>query len=173
MLATQLVLNERARQISLGYNPAHDASHTLGELSRAALARLIVADYRGTRVGLCDFDLLVQLVSPWDNGWPLLRQPRLTLLVEAAALLLAEIERLAPPPDPVTAAQDRTYASVAEAIGTFARATGNVGRIGDPAKRRKVLELLEDFADHLNKQVAVELAQLPVPVSERPTQEEA
>ena len=171
MISVQLVMAERARHLTLGYNAAHDASHANGELSRAALARLLVADYKGQRIGLLDTDLLVKLVSPWNSGVSLLNEPRLKLMVEAAALLLAEIERILPPPTFDECADERAYTFVALAIGTFARATGSVSRIADPEKRRKILELLDDYADLLAKQVAVELAELPVPEVEPLTTE--
>ena len=127
MIATQLLLVERARQMSLGYNAAHDSSHTGGELASAALARLLVANYRGQKIGLCDVDLLVRLLSPWNSGISLLNQPRERLLIEAGALLLAEIERIMPPPDLTTAPDERFHTFIAEAIGTFARAHGQRG----------------------------------------------
>ncbi len=162
MTGCHRILYERSRQLLLAYNDAHDASHAHGELSRAALARLLVADYKGEKIGICDVDLLTALVSPWDNGAPLLRQTRERLLVEAGALIAAELDRMNPaaPSD-----DDRPTYLVMAAIGDFARAISNVGRINDMEQRLKVLSLLGDFAKHFAALLAAELDQVIPPLT--------
>lgn len=76
--AVRDVLAERRRQISLGYTPAHDDAHSDGEIISAdwgALARLSGQAFEARRV---------------DRDMRAYRR----LLVEGAAMVLAEIERV-------------------------------------------------------------------------------
>lgn len=76
------VLQERLRQIDeKGWTPTHDDGHTRGELARAA----------------CYYAMPLDGCAPWPFGTaaPTLQgRSRRGLLVIAAALLVAEIERL-------------------------------------------------------------------------------
>ena len=159
MNALDLIHAERAKQLTLGYTAASDAGHVGGELARAALARLLLAEYNGQRIGLLDVDLLIRFIAPWPTGLAQ-GQTRVRLLTEAAALLVAELERVLPPPAAAAATDDRVHSHIAESIGVFARATGSVCRIADPAQRLKVLQLLADYAQHLTDQIDADLRRL-------------
>jgi len=94
-IATDRILAEiagkRARQVAVhGYEPAHDDEHAAGELARAAIAYIQGA--YATELGLTDDELLV--FWPFDDALPNLEQPRRELLLNSAALIVAEIERL-------------------------------------------------------------------------------
>jgi hypothetical protein len=90
--AVRDVVAERERQQSAeGWTSEHDDEHDGGELASASASYAIDAAEqlrsRGrpiTRVPLC---------WPWDMGWWKPKGPRIDL-VRAAALLIAEIERL-------------------------------------------------------------------------------
>lgn len=153
MTGCHRILFERSLQLLRGHDDACDASHAPGELSRAALARLLVADYRNEKIGLLDVRLLAALISPWDNAGPFYQQTRERLLIEAGALVAAELDRMNPaaPSD-----DDRPTYLIMEVIGKFARATGNVGRIADLDQRLKALKLLADFAQHLVARIDAE-----------------
>lgn len=81
------VMNERDRQHNEeGWSPDHDDTHTDGELARAA------ACY-ASPILPGPHDLPIGWPTEWDAGWwkPTTRRRD---LVKAAALILAEIERL-------------------------------------------------------------------------------
>lgn len=81
------VINERFRQIEAeGFDAAHDDQHGLGELARAGAAYALAA-------GTGDAHPLPPSLWPWTAHWwkPTSRRRD---LVKAAALILAEIERL-------------------------------------------------------------------------------
>lgn len=82
------VMNERARQHDEeGWTPEHDDSHASGELAQAAVC------YADTSDGLT----LRELPRRWPLNWhPRYWKPSIHRrnLVKAAALILAEIERL-------------------------------------------------------------------------------
>lgn len=79
------VLAERGRQVeSEGWTPEHDDGHKFGEL---AIAASCYADWPHPEGGRCAGRW------PWDHHWWKPKDRR-TDLVRAAALLLAEIERL-------------------------------------------------------------------------------
>lgn len=72
------IANERVRQIAEeGWTPEHDDEHDKGELADAAATYATTYDVRG-------------LIQPW----PISRKDRRSDLVKAAALLVAEIERI-------------------------------------------------------------------------------
>jgi hypothetical protein len=71
----EAITAERRRQIELGYDAGHDASHGLGQLMEAAAA---VLDNEQDR-------------WPWPDGWPDDRSVRESLVV-AAALIVAAID---------------------------------------------------------------------------------
>lgn len=85
-LAAQDVLAERRRQVEAeGWDAWHDDKYTKGELSDAAASYALNAGVgmRGLR----------PMFWPWDRDWWKPTTPRRDL-VKAAALILAEIERL-------------------------------------------------------------------------------
>jgi len=98
MNAIELILQERNRQLSeLGYTPAHDDEHRHGEIARAA------ADY--AQPGQ------IQVLGSWAIGKE--KDSRVTQLVKAGALIVAEIERLQRLEYPNAVA---THADVREAL---------------------------------------------------------
>lgn len=79
---------ERDRQIALeGWTPAHDDRYVNGELVRAAICYAA----RSSDVELVQLE--ETSIWPWDAAWWKPTDARRNL-VKAAALLLAEIERL-------------------------------------------------------------------------------
>lgn len=87
---------ERHRQITdEGWTHAHDDQHSNGELARAAAAYALGAE-RVTLKATDPFNPVREIsthIWPWDRKWwkPADRRSN---LVKAAALLLAEIERI-------------------------------------------------------------------------------
>lgn len=76
------VIGERARQVEgEGWTPEHDDTHSRGELAGAAACYLA---YRSQ----------VPVASPWPGGEWFRPKDRRSDLVRAAALIIAEIERL-------------------------------------------------------------------------------
>jgi len=93
-IGTEKVLHEvwrkRQRQVVVhGWTRLHDDEHVSGELARAAIP-YIQGAYAEV-LGLTTEELGV--FWPWDNA-PNLEQPTRELLLNAAALLIAELERL-------------------------------------------------------------------------------
>lgn len=81
------VLAERLRQVTAeGWTPEHDDTHTECQLARAAAVYATCTDYR-------QLTLLGVTVWPWHPQWWKFTNYRRSL-VKAAALLIAEIERL-------------------------------------------------------------------------------
>ena len=79
------VLTERRRQIEAeGWTPEHDDAHSSGDLMQAAICYAMGATF----VSGATLDLW-----PWDRAWWKPKDKR-SNIVRAAALLLAEIERL-------------------------------------------------------------------------------
>lgn len=79
------VLAERQRQVTTeGWTPDHDDEHDSCELARAAACYAL--DAAGYTVQQTPF-------WPWDGTWWKPGEPRRNL-VKAAAMLLAEIERI-------------------------------------------------------------------------------
>ena len=91
---------KRRRQVVIhGHGRGHDDAHDRGELAQAAIPYIQAALWQ--ELGLTtDEELLV--FWPWTSEPPNLKQDRRELLVNAAALLVAEIERIdravVPPP---------------------------------------------------------------------------
>ncbi len=85
--AARDVLAERRRQIDEGWVPEHDDEHDAGELAAAA------ACYAGNAAGYVWNGEWLSEVWPWEREWWKPTTPRRDL-VKAAALILAEIERL-------------------------------------------------------------------------------
>lgn len=110
--ATELIAAERQRQIDEeGYDPAHDVLHDDGALVRAAIAYAAAGIglrvFEEKTVGLADGTALgVSFTDPFpwqprddrriSNSYRTLspEERRLDLLVKAAALIAAEIDRL-------------------------------------------------------------------------------
>lgn len=94
------VLSERQRQVKVeGFTAAHDDLHTHGELARAAAAYAIAADtaiYEMDRSRPSWNESYIANVSRvWPWRWTLWKPANKRRdLVKAAALLLAEIERV-------------------------------------------------------------------------------
>lgn len=89
------IARERERQMTVeGYTPAHDDQHGNAELGRAAAYYAAHAAAFTYRDGP-DHDLLMAInrLWPWDPGRRKPSHPRHNLM-RAAALIVAEIERL-------------------------------------------------------------------------------
>ncbi len=85
------IKRKRQRQVVVhGWKRAHDDEHAAGELAQAAIPYIQSA--YDTEMGLTGEELLV--FWPWEDGYPNLDQPVRELLLNAAALLVADIERL-------------------------------------------------------------------------------
>lgn len=100
--AARDVLAERRRHVEVeGFDYAHDDAHERGEMARAALsylsaavvARAIGLPFWYASPPVDDLFRGSSLVWPWERGWwkpgPIRR-----MLVKAAALIIAEIERI-------------------------------------------------------------------------------
>ena len=89
--ALSIIGEERDRQVNrLGWTPEHDDEHTNGELVRAAACyALPPASYvRSGHIGKPS-------LWPWDMAWwKPTPEDRITELVKAGALIVAELERL-------------------------------------------------------------------------------
>ncbi len=89
------VLAERGRQIhDKGYTPKHDDIHEGGELLFGALscALVIYAEYHPRNVQPLHQEALSYW--PWEDGAPDPAKPPRAHLVQAVAMLVAEIERI-------------------------------------------------------------------------------
>lgn len=85
------VLAERQRQMEReGWTPEHDDEHNTGELARAAAAYCLTETDVPVIYKLMEAD---RPIWPWSIGWYKPKDRRANM-VRAAALLLAEIERL-------------------------------------------------------------------------------
>ncbi|WP_296584274.1 hypothetical protein [Xanthobacter sp.] len=99
LTAWQDVLAERQRQItSEGWTPEHDDKHSGGELARAAACYAAHASaYQRMPVGLKTYQMIAPAIReygwPFEIPWWKPSNPRRDL-VKAAALVLAEIERM-------------------------------------------------------------------------------
>jgi hypothetical protein len=84
--AIEDVIAERKRQVEVeGFTTDHDDAYMRGELAKAAACYALKAS------GLVD--TLAQRFWPWTRDWWKPKDPRANL-VRAAALVIAEIERL-------------------------------------------------------------------------------
>lgn len=85
------VAAERRRQIELGRTPANDDAYQRGELADAAACYLTIE--RARRNGVSPF--IVPALWPWFGAsWKPSPEDRRKELVKAAALTIAEIERI-------------------------------------------------------------------------------
>lgn len=90
------VLAERRRQVEAeGWTLQHDDEHPAGDLAAAASAYALFAsdELNPKSLGACEYDQVAPFMWPFHIKW---WKPNLVrrALVKAAALLLAEIERL-------------------------------------------------------------------------------
>lgn len=105
--AIELVKQERRRQIEQeGWTPKHDDSHSRGEMAMAAACYAAPIPIRAEMEVSCGCRGLSECTHvfgksewldpwPWDKEWDKRgKHDRLRQLVIAAALLVAEIERL-------------------------------------------------------------------------------
>jgi hypothetical protein len=90
--ALEDVAKERRRQLlEEGFTPRHDDQHDAHELTRAAISYIRhVQKYAGNKLY---GDITAPSTWPWGLNWWKPRTPRRDL-IRAAALLVAEIERL-------------------------------------------------------------------------------
>lgn len=92
--ALEDVIAERARQITHErFDTAHDDDHDAGELAAAGACYAINAADQMHPYSQGDNDNDILPMWPWDEGFWKPKEPRRDL-VRAAALILAEIERL-------------------------------------------------------------------------------
>ena len=93
--AVEDVAMERARQkLSEGWTPEHDDGHLLGEMAAAAACYAVSAHMALSAADLPDpVSEVVTDFWPWSLEWWKPKDPRRDL-VRAAALIVAEIERL-------------------------------------------------------------------------------
>lgn len=129
------IMTERARQIEKeGWSEEHDHDHDLGELSMAAAAYASVASAQARGASVDDFPadmIAVMMMSegdwPWDPSWWKPKDQRRNL-VRAAALIVAEIERMdraaAPRPETRKADEDDALDPQALAERGFAKPEG-------------------------------------------------
>lgn len=88
------VINERQRQINAeGWTPKHDDRHTDGALALAASCYAYVAAIQSPGGGMSYEEWPKLKFWPWDEEWWKPTDPRRDL-VKAAALIIAEIERI-------------------------------------------------------------------------------
>lgn len=89
-LALADIREERVRQMHVeGWTPDHDDTHLRGEMAKAAAAYAY-----GSTIGSTSRSWWFPAdMWPWDKSWWKLSTPRRDL-VKAAALIVAEIERL-------------------------------------------------------------------------------
>ena len=97
------VLSERHRQVAVeGFDERHDDRHDRGELARAAVsyathsivvAELLADGMPPEKIVAASMNAGVPRTWPWDRIWWKPQDPRRNL-VRAAALIIAEIERL-------------------------------------------------------------------------------
>jgi len=89
--AEQDVLDERTRQVKIeGWTAKHDDKHNAGELPCAAAAYAIASI---PNIGPNYINTAYDRYWPWHRAWWKPTTPRRNL-VKAAALIIAEIERI-------------------------------------------------------------------------------
>lgn len=94
MHALHAVMTERRRQMMAeGWTARHDDEHRDGSMARAAAAYALVGSSDGRKVGDELTPNITERLWPWDRAWWKPKDRRRNL-VRAAALLIAEIERI-------------------------------------------------------------------------------
>ncbi|EIQ01611.1 hypothetical protein OpiT1DRAFT_00183 [Opitutaceae bacterium TAV1] len=89
----ELIAEERNRQIKVkGFTAAHDDKHEGGEMIRAGLSYVMIADGqgKGIRFPACFFPRM----WPWERRWWKPSGDPVENLAKAGALIAAEIDRL-------------------------------------------------------------------------------
>lgn len=91
--ALRLITDERERQFANGYTTQHDDLHARGQIASAAesFAAAAACQARGNSVDTAERAAIN--IWPWDNE-PKVESDPIRNLVKAAALIVAEIERL-------------------------------------------------------------------------------
>lgn len=85
---------ERLRQIRAeGWTLEHDDTHRRGQMARAAAVYALVGSSDGRIPGDADTPSITERLWPWEWSW-FKPKARRRNLIRAAALLVAEIERL-------------------------------------------------------------------------------
>jgi len=95
--AARDVLAERRRQVEAeGWTPEHDDAHRQGTVTLAAASYALSASDSFSRFTIHDLDAkeIASAVWPWERRWFKDADKPRRKLVKAAALILAEIERL-------------------------------------------------------------------------------
>ncbi len=91
------VLTERGKQIhDKGYTPEHDDAHASGEILFGAISNALIVSagyYHPDNYGQSVIKTALKY-WPWDVGEPDLAKPPRAHLVQAVAMLVAEIERI-------------------------------------------------------------------------------
>lgn len=91
------IIKEREHQIAKGYDAKHDAYENCDELVDAAKAFIEGARHTHVLASQIQLDTIESMVGdifwPWEDGFKLSRYRR-DNLVKAAAMLVAEIERI-------------------------------------------------------------------------------
>lgn len=94
MTAIEDIAAERQRQITVeGWTAEHDDTHRSGEMADAAACYAMRPGARGTFTGSSPERLIWQRLWPWSKDWWKPKDRRRDL-IRAAALIVAEIERL-------------------------------------------------------------------------------
>lgn len=88
-----LVLFERAKQVAMGHDAKHDDLHTLGQLITGAICYAQIAHIQVTSAKPLP-DAFKHREWPWDPKSFRLEQDPVGNLVKAAAMLIAEAERI-------------------------------------------------------------------------------
>ena len=101
MSAIDDVAAERKRQIEVeGWDAAHDKTHDNGDLATAGACYALVNSNYVTYIDLLGVDVAIQVkrlvdtIWPWGRQWWKPKRDRRRNLVRAAALIVAEIEKM-------------------------------------------------------------------------------
>ena len=78
--------NERKRQVEKGHTQVHDDQHINGEIADGAIAYIMASDDSGAGE--------LAALDVWPFYGPIPMASRRAMLVSAAAMLVAEIERM-------------------------------------------------------------------------------
>jgi hypothetical protein len=93
MDGVELIKQERARHIVIGFNVAHDDEHCMGELAAAAICYAVLAVDKEIRE-VESTDAFMFEWWPMEKEWWKPSEDNVRNLVKAGALIAAEIDRL-------------------------------------------------------------------------------